>query len=100
MNARWIDYVRQDLTGAQDQLAQRAGIAPATLSRWINGKVEPTPDQVIKYARGVSRSPVEALVMAGFLTPKEARATISDFTLADVDELALLGELQRRAQKR
>ena len=97
MSERWKDFVRQQLRGSQHELAERSGVNAATLSRWLSAKVAPSHDQVITFTRGVGMNPVQGLVMAGYITPEEARTTIRELRIEDLDDVVLLDELRRRA---
>lgn len=48
-------------------------------------------------SRAVGGSPVQALLMAGYLTPQEANAVVPDLRLDSLDDVVLLDELKRRA---
>lgn len=98
--SRWQQYVGSHLRSNQSELAEKAGVNAATLSRWLSGKSRPSPEQVIQFARGVRESPVQALVMAGYVTPDEARMEVKDLRLSDLDEVVLLNELLDRAKVR
>jgi transcriptional regulator with XRE-family HTH domain len=98
--SRWSEYVRTKLHGTQKELADRSGINQATLSRWLKEDVPPSPDQVIKFARGLYESPVQALVMAEYISPEEAEMTIKDLALEEIHDIVLLDELKRRAVQR
>lgn len=97
MGSRWSEYVRQQKRGTQQELAERSGVNTATLSRWLAGKVLPSHEQVIAFSRGVGLNPIQGLVMAGYLTPSEARMAIKELSIGDLDDLVLLDELRRRA---
>lgn len=99
MKARWKDYVAQQMQGSQRELAERSGAGPASISRWLKGK-PPSAEEAIRFARGVGLSPVQALTMAGYLTPREAGAVVSDLRLSDINDVALLDELRARAVAR
>ena len=88
--------MRVQMRGTQRELSERAGVNEGTISRWLSDAV-PDPRDVIKFARNLGQSPVEALVMAGYLTPDEANVVVSELSLSDFDEIVLLDELKRRA---
>ena len=99
--SRWTQYVRSHLRGSQKELADRTGVNAATVSRWMNGEGQrPSAEQVIRFARGVGESPIQALVMAGYVTPDEARMEVKDLRIDDLDEVVLLNELLDRAKRR
>jgi transcriptional regulator with XRE-family HTH domain len=85
------------MRGTQQELAERSGINTSTLSRWLAGKVAPSYEQVITFSRGVGLNPIQGLVMAGYISANEARTTINELRIEDIDELVLLDELKRRA---
>ena len=46
----WSDRIRRLVTGlklTQASLAERLGVSPATVSRWIQGKIEPTAENYV-----------------------------------------------------
>lgn len=89
------------LRGAQRELADKTGVNAATISRWLSDEgTQPSAEQVIRFARGVGDSPIQALVMAGYVTPNEARMEVKDLDIADLDEVVLLNELLARAKQR
>lgn len=98
---RWSEYVANHLRGSQKELADTTGVNPATISRWLNDPHQkPSPEQVIQFARGVHESPIQALVMAGYISPDEARMEVKDIRLADLDEIVIISELLDRAKRR
>lgn len=96
MQTRWSDYVRSHMRGTQRELSERAEVNEGTISRWLRDSI-PAPQEVIKFARAVGGSPVQALLMAGYLTPQEANAVVPDLRLDSLDDVVLLDELKRRA---
>ncbi len=100
MSERWSDYVQKQMRGTQQELSERSGVNAATLSRWLSGRVAPSHEQVIAFARGIKENPIQALVMAGYITPEEARTTVNDVRIEDVDDLVLLDILRARAVRR
>lgn len=88
--------------GSQRELADKVQINPATISRWLDDEIDarPSAEQVIRFARGVGESPIQALVMAGYVSPDEARMEVKDLTLSDLSEVVLLSELLSRARGR
>ena len=95
MKTRWSDYVRSHMKGTQRELADRAGTTEATISRWLSDSM-PAAQDVIKFARAVGGSPVQALLMAGYLTAEEANAVVPDLRLDMLDDIVLLDELKKR----
>lgn len=74
----WPQYVRR-VAGAlkQEQVAELTGISQATVSAWLRGAPGvPRAETVITFARAFERSPVEALVAAGYLDATEVAAKV------------------------
>lgn len=98
--AAWWRYVVTVTGGAaQKDIAAATGIDQSSISRWQRGATAPRAEAVVTLARAYGRSPVEALVAAGFLSSGELGvvdlATVTgDLTGVSVD--ALLNELRRR----
>ena len=98
----WAEYVQRLTPGkTQAEIAALAGIAQTGVSRWLSGQSAPRVDSVIRLARNLGRSPIEALVAAGYLTAEEAgirpdlHISIREFA---TDEL--LAEIRRRVSDR
>ena len=84
---------------AQKDVAAATGIDQSSISRWQRGTNTPRAEAVVALARAYRRSPVEALVAAGYLSAGdrgvvELTTLTGDLTGASID--ALLGELRRR----
>ena len=92
----WPEYLRRIAHGqTQAQIAARIGIGRLSVCNWMHGKTKPKAETAIAVARSYQRSPIEALLAAGFLEPAEvgiaieARASLHDFPLAHLaDEVA------------
>jgi transcriptional regulator with XRE-family HTH domain len=103
MATGWWSYVERIGNYAQQKdIAERAGIDAAALSRWKTELTRrPRAEHVVKFARAYNRPPTEALVAAGFITKDEAADTIEVHhgpdALADAE---LLAELARRLDAR
>lgn len=68
MSTDWPSYMRRVTAGAtQVQIAEQTGIEQTSISRWMLGKNRPRAELVIQFARAYHRSPVEALIAAGYL---------------------------------
>ena len=98
--ATWWQYVAT-ITGnsAQKEIAAATGIDQSSISRWQRGSITPRAEAVVSLARAYGRSPVEALVAAGYLRSDELGVVelttlTGDLTGASVD--SLLSELRRR----
>ena len=77
----WGDYVRRVSGNAtQVQIAETLGMDQTSVSRWLTGRIVPRAETVITVARTYSRSPVEALIAAGYLTTDEAGQVIEQFS--------------------
>jgi transcriptional regulator with XRE-family HTH domain len=98
--ATWWQYVAT-ITGnaAQKEIAAATGIDQSSISRWQRGAITPRAEAVVSLARAYGRSPVEALVAAGYLSSDELGVVelttlTGDLTGASID--SLLSELRRR----
>jgi transcriptional regulator with XRE-family HTH domain len=98
--ATWWRYV-VTVTGdvAQKEIANATGIDQSSISRWQRGTSTPRAEAVVALARAYGRSPVEALVAAGYLSSSEVGVVelttlTGDLTGVSVD--SLLNELRRR----
>lgn len=68
----WPEYLRRITGGAtQAQIAERIGIGRLSVCNWLHGKTRPKAETVIIVARVYQRSPIEALLAAGYLAPDE-----------------------------
>jgi transcriptional regulator with XRE-family HTH domain len=99
-DAMWWQYV-VTVTGnaTQKDIAATTGIDQSSISRWQRGTNTPHAKAAIALARVYSRSPVEALVAAGYLSSSELGVVelttlTGDLTRASID--ALLSEIRRR----
>ena len=97
----WADYVRAITAGDNGKtVAEKTGHSPSAVSRWKSGALVPDPRQVVTIARAYSRSPLEALIAAGYLTEDEAGIRVEqprDLALRDFSALDLAREMVRRA---
>lgn len=98
--ATWWRYVLA-VTGhaAQKKIAAATGIDQSSISRWQRGTNTPRAEAVVALARAYGRSPVEALVAAGYLSPTELGVVelttlTGDLSGASID--SLLSEVRRR----
>ncbi len=68
----WPEYLRR-IVGGQTQalVAERLGVGRLSVCNWLQGKTRPKAETVILVARVYGRSPIEALLAAGYLTPDE-----------------------------
>lgn len=98
--AAWWRYVLT-VTGnaSQKDIATATGIDQSSISRWQRGANTPRAEAVVAFARAYGRSPVEALVAAGYLSSSEVGVVelttlTGDLTSVSID--SLLNELRRR----
>jgi transcriptional regulator with XRE-family HTH domain len=96
----WWGYV-MTVTGdaAQKDIAAATGIDQSSISRWQRGTITPRAEAVVALARAYGRSPVEALVAAGYLSATELGVVemttlTGDLSRASID--SLLSEIRRR----
>lgn len=96
----WWRYV-VTVTGdaSQKAIAETTGIDQSSISRWRRGSITPRAEAVVAFSRAYSRSPVEGLVAAGYLSSTdlgvvELTTLTGDLTGASID--ALLSEIRRR----
>lgn len=94
----WPEYLRRITCGAtQIQIAARIGIGRLSVCNWLRGKTRPKAETVIMVARVYQRSPVEALVAAGYLDPDETDVPVEVRTsLRTVSGQDLAAEIARR----
>jgi transcriptional regulator with XRE-family HTH domain len=96
----WWQYVVTVTGGAaQKDIAAATGIDQSSISRWQRGANAPRAEAVVALARAYGRSPVEALVAAGYLSSDEVGVVelttlTGDLTAVSID--SLLNELRRR----
>lgn len=94
----WPEYLRR-ITGSQtqSQIAECIGIGRLSVCHWLHGKTRPKPETVITVARMYNRSPIEALLAAGYLNPGEIRMPIdSRSSPQDLPAEEIAFEVQRR----
>jgi transcriptional regulator with XRE-family HTH domain len=73
MTDAWWDYVQKISQKSRPaDIAERTQISAPTISRWNpenkGGPARPDPDNVVRFAREYNRSPLEALIIAGYIT--------------------------------
>ena len=98
MNETWPEYLRRISGGAtQGQIAERIGIGRLSVCNWLHGKTRPKAETVILVARVYQRSPIEALLAAGYLEPDEAGQPLDvRASPQDLPAEELLAEILRR----
>jgi transcriptional regulator with XRE-family HTH domain len=100
VNASWWRYVMTvSDNAAQKDIASATDIDQSSISRWQRGTTKPRAEAVVAFARAYGRSPVEALVAAGYLSSDEVGVVelttlTGDLTGASID--SLLSEIRRR----
>lgn len=101
-SALWAEYVKRVAPSkTQTDIAALAGVDQTGVSRWLSGQTVPRVDSVIRFARNVGRSPIEALVAAGYLTPEEAGLSPSlQISVRELPTEELLAEIRRRVSDR
>ena len=96
----WQDYVKTVAGGmAQAEIAKRTGVSQSNVGRWLRGEGGiPEARNVIDFARGFGRSPLETLTIAGYLLPDEVTLpeTPPRTPLSEYDYAELIAELQQR----
>lgn len=77
MTETWPEYLRRIAAGqTQAQIAARTGVGRLSVCHWLQGKTRPKPETAITVARVYDRSPIEALLAAGFLSHAEVRLPV------------------------
>lgn len=96
----WWEYVRTAAnTEVQTVIAERSGIAQATISRWKLGKQAVDARSAIDFAHAFDRPSLEALVAAGFLTADEAQAQVTITRQDEPSDDELLDLIRRRLER-
>lgn len=98
MTETWPEYLRR-ITGGQtqSQIAERTGIGRLSVCHWLHGKTRPKPETAIAVARVYDRSPIEALLAAGYLSHAEVRLPIeSRCSPRDLAAEEIAAEVRRR----
>jgi transcriptional regulator with XRE-family HTH domain len=96
----WWQYVVTISGNAtQKDIARATDIDQSSISRWQRGAITPRAEAVVALARAYGRSPVEALVAAGYVTSDEIGVVelttlTGDLRGASID--SLLSEVRRR----
>lgn len=96
----WWEYVRHIAgTEVQTAIADRTGIAQATISRWKLGRQSVDAPNAVAVARAFGRPATEALVVAGFLTEEEVDAQVTISRIEEPSNDELLDLLARRLRR-
>lgn len=98
----WTAYVHRISQGVPaEEIARAAGVHITTIYRWLGSPKQKSPEMVIKFARGLRQSPVEALIAAGYLEPGEVAGVIEVVrSSSDLPDSELVDELSRRLDER
>lgn len=98
MPANWWEYVQRTSRHVpQKDIAAVTGIEQSTISRWKVDQTRPKAEAVVAFARAYRRSPVEALIHAGYIEKTEVTGVIE--IAASAQELSsddLVAELRCR----
>jgi transcriptional regulator with XRE-family HTH domain len=94
----WWEYVlRYAQGGSQREIAVKIGVDPTAVGRWKDPAVRPRAEHVVEFARKYSRSPVEALIHAGYIESDEVGKAIETLgSTHDLSDAALVDELAGR----
>jgi transcriptional regulator with XRE-family HTH domain len=95
----WGEYIKKYSHGdSQGVIADKMGVDTSTVGRWLKGSTgQPAADKAINFARHYNRSPVEALIHAGYINPDEVGQAVEIAgSMRDVSDAALTGELVSR----
>lgn len=80
----------------QNDVADAMGVDQSSVSRWRKGS-RPSYEMAVALARAYSRSPIEALIAAGYVDAAELDLPIEvNSSLTDISADALLAEVARR----
>jgi transcriptional regulator with XRE-family HTH domain len=80
-------------------IASKVGVSPSTIGRWRSGEIDPKPRQVVSLARAYNKSPLAALVAAGYLSAEDLEDDLTLHYASDLDEIStlqLVDELRNR----
>jgi transcriptional regulator with XRE-family HTH domain len=95
----WGEYIKKYSRGeSQGVIAENMGVDTSTVGRWLKGSEgQPRAEKAINFARHYGRSPVEALIHAGYIEAEEVGQAIEIAgSMRDVSDKALLDELAGR----
>lgn len=95
----WGEYIKKYSQGdPQGVIAEKMGVDTSTVGRWLKGSTgQPDAQKAINFARHYLRSPIEALIHAGYLDADEVGQAIEIAgSMHDVSDEAIMGELADR----
>jgi transcriptional regulator with XRE-family HTH domain len=98
----WTAYVRRVTHGLpRKDIAAAADIHVSGVSRWLTGTSRPSPEKVITFARSLNKSPIEALIAAGYLNTTDTEAAVEVIqSLRLLSDDVLIDELRTRLRGR
>lgn len=91
---QWFEEITHH--AAVNEVATRTGLSPATLWRQYNNDLGFTAENLIIMARTYDASPIEALVVFGFLNEEERAGDATLVSLSKASDDQLIRELARR----
>lgn len=94
---QWVTQLAGE-NASERGIARRTGINSATFHRKMAEDAF-TPDDAVTIARAYHRSPIEALVKLGTITPEEAMKADKGYSLREYSNLELSEELVRRMRE-
>lgn len=101
-NQTWTRYLRATAHPDNDTvIAGKVGVSSSTIGRWRSGDIDPKPRQVVAFARAYGKSPLAALVAAGYLSEEDLEGDLTLRLASDLDEvstLQLVDELRTRIE--
>lgn len=72
----WPQYVDTITSGdTQKEVARKIQVSASTVCRWAN--TPPSPRDAVALARAYNHPPLEALIVAGYVTSEEAKAQVT-----------------------
>lgn len=102
MTDTWWEYVQNVSHKARPaDIADKTKISAPTISRWNpdnkGGPARPDPDNVVRLARAYERSPLEALICAGYIEADDiGRPVEIPGSMKDVSDASFMAELTNR----
>jgi len=101
MTLGWATYFRTLTAGASgSETTRRLAVSDSKVSYWRRGERQPTVREAVRIAREYERSPLEALVAAGYMdeTDLPESVTIQPLSLGSFTDIELAEEMLRRAR--
>lgn len=98
----WSKYIFGTCGGENNlEIAARVGVSAVTVGRWKTGVTnEPSPLDVVKYARAYGLNPLAAFIAIGYANADDLGVTVSvpAITLADFSLIELAREIASRME--